>query len=200
MNRFLTLLLGVAMVAMVGAVHAQTNSRIRANVVSFANTVLVVKTAVGKEISLQLNDKTTISYARLIKFSDIKDGDFVGSAAMPGPDGKLVAREVHLFPPERRGTGEGHRPMDEPGTTMTNATVAKIVKGSRGQELTMQYKGGEKIIIVQEGTPIVVNEVGDRSLLVPGSSVVIAAQTAQDGTVTALRIQATSKAGVKPVT
>ena len=197
MNRFLTLLLGVAMVA---AAHAQTNSRIRANVVSFANNVLVVKTAVGKEIRLQLTDKTTISYAKLIKLSDIKEGDFVGSAAMPGPDGKLVAREVHLFADNQRGAFEGHRPMEEPGTTMTNATVAKTVKGTKGQELTMQYKGGEKIIIVPDGTPIVINERGDRSLLVPGSAVVISAQTGQDGSVTALRIQATSKDGVKPVT
>ncbi len=197
MNRFLAILLGMIIVA---TAHAQTTSRIRANVVSLANNVLVVKTAVGKEIRLQLNDKTTISYAKLIKLTDIKEGDFVGSAAMPGPDGKLVAREVHLFPPDRRGTGEGHRPMDEPGTTMTNATVAKTFKGVRGQELTMQYKGGEKIIIVPEGTPIVINEVGDKSLLVPGSAVVISAQTAPDGSVTALRIQATSKDGVKPVT
>ena len=197
MNRFLAILLGMIIVA---TAHAQTTSRIRANVVSLANNVLVVKTAVGKEIRLQLNDKTTISYAKLIKLTDIKEGDFVGSAAMPGPDGKLVAREVHLFPPDRRGTGEGHRPMDEPGTTMTNATVAKTFKGVRGQELTMQYKGGEKIIIVPEGTPIVINEVGDKSLLVPGYAVVISAQTAPDGSVTALRIQATSKDGVKPVT
>ena len=197
MNRFLAILLGMIIVA---TAHAQTTSRIRANVVSLANNVLVVKTAVGKEIRLQLNDKTTISYAKLIKLTDIKEGDFVGSAAMPGPDGKLVAREVHLFPPDRRGTGEGHRPMDEPGTTMTNATVAKTFKGVRGQELTMQYKGGEKIIIVPEGTPIVINEVGDKSLLVPGSADVISAQTAPDGSVTALRIQATSKDGVKPVT
>jgi hypothetical protein len=43
--------------------------------------------------------------------ADIKEGTFLGSAAMPQPDGSQKALEVLIFPEQMRGTGEGHRPM-----------------------------------------------------------------------------------------
>lgn len=182
-----------------GVAFAQAQgARIRATVQSFDGKSLVVKTAVGKEIRLVVNEKTGVSYPKLVKLTDIKEGDFVGSAAMPGPDGKLIAREVHLFPESQRGTGEGHREWDEPGSTMTNAAVSKTAKGARGQELTLNYKGGTQTIVVPEGTPVVTNVQGDTTLLVPGSYVIVTATTGPDGAVTAQRIQATSKDGVKP--
>lgn len=197
MNRLLTAFLCCSFAA--GAALAQAPSGIRANIVAFDGKVLTVRTAVGKEIKVQLTDKTSISYPKLLKLSDIKPGDYVGSAAMPGPDGKLVAREVHVFPEAQRGVGEGHNPWDlAPGSTMTNGSVSKAVKAVKGQELTVQYKGGEKTIVVPPGTPVVTSVRGDRSLLLPGAYVFIGAQTTPDGTVTAQYIQATSKDGVKP--
>ena len=44
--------------------------------------------------------------------ADIKDGSFIGSGAMPQPDGSQKAIEVHIFPEAMRGTGEGFRPWD----------------------------------------------------------------------------------------
>ena len=132
----------------------QGSTRIRASVQSFDGKTLVVKTAIGKEIRLAVNEKTGISYPRLVKLADIKEGDFVGSAAMPGPDGKLVAREVHVFPEAQRGLGEGHREWDEPGSTMTNGAVSKSARGVKGQELTVAYKGGTQTIVVPEGTTV----------------------------------------------
>jgi hypothetical protein len=191
------LLLGLALG--IAAAHAQAPARIRATVVSFDGKVLTVRTAAGKEIPVQVPDNVNISYPRRIALADIKEGDFIGTAAMPGPDGKLVAREVHLFAPAQRGVGEGHTPWDlELGSTMTNASVAKSVKSGNGQELTLQYKDGAKTVIVPPGIPIVTAAPGDRSLLVPGSLVLIFGQTAADGTVSARNIQATSKDGVRP--
>ena len=63
--------------------------------------------------------------------ADIKPGDFVGSAAVRGADGKLHAEEVHIFPENLRGTGEGHRPMSGPQESMTNAAVAGIAARPR---------------------------------------------------------------------
>jgi hypothetical protein len=198
MNRPLITLLCCALALTSSTGFAQTASRIRANVVSFDGKVLTVKTAVGKEIKVQVTEQTSISYPKAIKLADIKPGDFIGSAAMPGPEGKLIAREVHLFPEAQRGVGEGHNPWDlEPGSTMTNGGVSKSLKAANGQELTVQYKGGTKTILVPAGTPIVMSMPGERSLLVAGAFVFIGAQTAPDGTVTARYIQA-SKDGVKP--
>ena len=196
MNRWIV---SIMLCAVAGSACAQTQSRIRANVVTFDGKLLMVKTAVGKEIQLRLNEKTSISYPKALKLADIKPGDYVGSAAMPGPDGKLVAREVHLFPESQRGTGDGHRPWDgAPDATMTNGGVSQSVKGTLGQELTVQFKGGTKTIVVPDGTPIVTSQPGDHSLLVPGAYVIVTAQSAADGSLSATRIQATSKDGVRP--
>jgi hypothetical protein len=192
------LLVSVICAVFAAGAFAQNPTRIRANVVAFDGKVLTVKTALGKEIRLSLSDRTAVAYPKALKLSDIKPGAYVGSAAMPGPDGKLVAREVHVFPEAQRGTGDGHRPWDEPGSTMTNGGVSKTVKVTNGQELVVQYKGGEKTILVPDGTPVVTFQPGDRSLLVPGAYVVITAQAAADGTLTAQRIQATGREGVKP--
>ena len=39
---------------------------------------------------------------------DIKPDSFIGTAAVPQPDGSLKALEVHVFAASLRGTGEGH--------------------------------------------------------------------------------------------
>ena len=39
--------------------------------------------------------------------ADIKDGEYIGSGAMPQPDGTQKAVEVHIFAESMRGTGEG---------------------------------------------------------------------------------------------
>ena len=170
----------------------------RGTISAVDSQVLSVKARDGKEFKLALNDATTVAYPVAIKLSDIQPGDYVGTAAMPGTDGKLVAREVHLFAPAARGTAEGSFPWDsEPGSSMTNANLAKMVKGSSGDELTLEYKGGAKTVLVPPGTPIVRTVPGDRSLLRPGVYVFAVAQVAADGSMTAARIQA-EKDGVKP--
>ena len=46
-----------------------------------------------------------------ISLSDIKVGSFIGTTTVPGPDGSQNAVEVHVFPEDMRGTGEGSRPV-----------------------------------------------------------------------------------------
>ena len=61
-----------------------------------------------------------------ISLADIKVGSFIGATTVPEPDGSQKAVEVHVFPEDMRGTGEGSRPYDlRPNSTMTNATVAE---------------------------------------------------------------------------
>ncbi len=190
-------LLMFSLVAVASAAQAQQTS-IRGTVVSLDGDVLSVKTAAGKNLKVALTPKTSISYPKRLKLSDLKPGQYIGSAAMPGPDGKLVAREVHVFPEAQRGVGEGYYPWDlAPGSTMTNGGVAQAVKAVHGQEITLKYRGGEKTILVPEGTPIVTRLPGDRSLLVPGAYVVVVAQ-GTEGSLVARSIQATSKDGVRP--
>src|SRR5206468_6659305 len=88
--------------------------------------------------------------------ADIKENTFLGSAAMPQPDGTQKALEVHIFPEAMRGTGEGHRPFTTPGSTMTNgAASGATVTGVDGPKITVKYKDGEKTIVVPPNVPIV---------------------------------------------
>jgi hypothetical protein len=197
-NKWLVAFVCGAFVLLSGTADAQSTVRVRGTITAVEGNALSVKTREGKDLKLVLNDATTVAYPVTIKLSDIKPGDYVGTAAMPGPEGKLVAREVHLFAPAARGTGEGSYPWDsEPGSTMTNANVAKKVTASSGDELTLEYKGGAKTVVVPPGTPVVRAVPGDRSLLRPGAYVFVVTQVAADGAMTAARIQA-EKDGVKP--
>ena len=100
--------------------------------------------------------------------ADVKTGDFIGSGAMPQPDGTQKAVEVHIFAEAMRGTGEGFRPWTQPGSTMTNGTVGATVTGVSGPVITVKYKGGEQKIVVPPGTPIVKYVIGNMSALKPG--------------------------------
>jgi hypothetical protein len=82
---------------------------------------------------------------------------------MSQPDGSQKAIQVMIFAESQRGLGEGFRPWDRPGTTMTNATVDTTVAGVDGQEVTVKYKDGEKKIIIGKDAVIRAYVAGDKS-------------------------------------
>ncbi len=128
---------------------------------------------------------------------DIKVGSYVGTAAIPQPDGTLKALEMQVFPPSMRGVGEGTRPWDTgAGSSMTNGTVGSLVKAN-GRMITITYHGGEKRVLVPDNVPIVTYEPADRTALTPGAHILISATQADDGTFTAVRI-AVGKNGLVP--
>jgi hypothetical protein len=152
------------------------------------------------------------------KLDDIKSGTFVGTAATPGPNGTLVASEVHIFPEALRGTGEGHRPMATlPGSTMTNATVAGVSPAAAkrgtmtnatvgnvgaiagGRTLKLAYKGGEQTVFVSDKTPVVLIEAGSRGSLTPGAHVIVYAQRDTSGALVAQRISVGANGSVPPI-
>jgi hypothetical protein len=127
--------------------------------------------------------------------ADIKEGSYIGSGAMPQPDGTQKAVEVHIFAESQRGTGDGHRgnwdgsPYGAGIGTMTNGAVGQSVSSVDGPVITVKYKEGEKKIIVGSTVPIVRYEVGDKSELKPGAAInIVAATKKPDGTFGAARI------------
>src|SRR5262249_10542821 len=78
----------------------------------------------GEELTLRRADRALVAAVVKASIADIKPGLYIGSGAMPQPDGSQKALEVHIFAESMRGTGEGHRPWDgAPNSTMTNGTV-----------------------------------------------------------------------------
>jgi hypothetical protein len=185
--------LGLALAAQVAT--AQTAARIRGTITAVEGNVLSVKTREGQDIKINIPDNVGVSAAKAVTLADFKPGAYVGATARINAAGVLVASEVHALPPV---AAPGHTPWDSaPGDTMTNANMVKVVKTAAGNELTMEFKGESRQILVPNGTPIVDFVPGDRSLLVPGATIFTGAQIAADGKISAARISV-SKDGVKP--
>ena len=203
---FVALLLGACITAG-GLAHAQTSpSRIRGEIVSINGTAFQLKADSGQTIAVKLADKYSISARSRADPAKITSGTFLGTTAVPGPDGTLVATEVHIFPESMRATREGHRPMDaaagttmtnatvasvatvNPGRTMTNATVAAVTGGDQERRMTLRYSGGEKLVTIPKDIPIVIVGPGDRSMLVAGAHVVVSGEKESDGSMLVDRI------------
>src|SRR5258707_1971282 len=91
--------------ALASTAEAQTNVRIRGTITAIDGNVLSVKSRDGKELKIQLADNVAVAVAKAARFEDIKQGDYVGATTKPGPDGALVAIEVHYLAPT---TPDGH--------------------------------------------------------------------------------------------
>ena len=146
--------------------------RVRGTVEAADGPVITVKARDGQTLKVKLTDNAAVRGIVKAALSDIKENSFIGVTGMPQADGSQKAVEIHIFPEAMRGTGEGHRPWDlQPSSTMTNATVAQMVKAVSGDEITLKYKEGEKKIVVAPDTVIVTYVPGDKSELKPGAKI-----------------------------
>src|SRR6202140_884222 len=186
-------LIAVAMVAASSlyaiAQQPPTPSRVRGTIEAVDGDVLAVKSRSGEDFKLHMAGDMRVVGLVKISLSDIKVGSFVGATTVPGPDGSQNAVEVHVFPEDMRGTGEGSRPFDlRPNSTMTNATVAQTVAGNDGHTLLIKYKDGEKKIVVSPDTPVVTYVPADKSELKAGAKVIAFIKKRPDGSFEADRV------------
>jgi len=182
-----------------GFAQAPKPVRLRASIDAVDTVSLSLTTRAGQKVTVALVPETVVVAIVPIKLEEIKPGSFIGSAAMPQPDGTQRALEVHVFPESMRGTGEGHRPFDlQPESTMTNGTVGAVT-GTTGRTLTVGYQGGEKTIVVPPDCPIVTYEPGTRALLVPGAHVILMGTEAADGKISATRVSVGKNGLVPPM-
>ena len=170
---------------------------VRGEITGVGPDILKVHANSGDNVVINLTKDTKVRAVTLANIEDIKPGSYIGSAAVPQEDGTLKALEVHVFPPELAGSGDGHRPFDlVKGSSMTNGSVGDLVV-SNGRVLTVNYKGGQQKILVPEDVPIVNLVPADRSLLKVGVKIVSFVTQGADGTLTAQSISA-GKDGVTP--
>jgi hypothetical protein len=159
-----------------------TPSRVRGTIEGVDGDVLSVKSRSGEDVKLHMAGDMRVVGIIKISLADIKVGSFVGATTVPGPDGRQNAVEVHVFPEDMRGTGEGSRPYDlRPNSTMTNATVAETVAGNDGHTLMVKYKGGEKKVEVSPDTPVVTYVPADKSDLKAGAKLIAFVKKLPDG-------------------
>ena len=202
---------------------APSSQRIKGKIDAYdpVTRTLSVTTNDKKAVSITLEADVRVIYDVKRTLNDIKAGDFVGSATLKTADGKLRAREVHVFPNSMRGAGEGQYPASDanPNRSMMNATVAEVmsVAANKGS-IKLSYRGGnvaadgtcsgragsgagctgEAEIQIVPGVPIIALVVGDESLLVPGAAVSLSVVSTTDGALASSRLTV-EKDGIKPI-
>jgi len=180
----------IVVAALSTAVLAQAPTRIRGTVEQVDGNTLTIKARGGELMKVKVPDNVVVIGITKASIADIGNGKFIGTTTVGQRDGALVAEEVHIFPENMRGTGEGHRDWDlRPESKMTNANVANIKNMGDGRVMTIQYKGGEKQVLVTPRTAVVNFEPSSRAELKPGAPVFInAAERQADGSYTAARV------------
>jgi hypothetical protein len=181
----------LAAVSAVAFAQAPANPpvRIRGTVEKLDGQMLTVKTRSGETAQIKLADNFAVMGIAKAGLADIDSGKFIGTTTVGERDGALVALEVHIFPEAMRGTGEGHYDWDlRPTSKMTNANVANVTSMGKDKVLMVNYKGGEKKVLVPENAVVVAFTPTDKSMLKPGAQIFTVTQKQPDGTLTAARV------------
>ena len=136
------------------ALAAEPPPRTRGTIERLDGDTLTLATRGGQKATFKLTPDTRIVGALDASLDAIKPDTYIGTSAAPQPDGTLKAIEVHVFPESMRGAGDGHYPWDLDGAnTMTNGAVGALA-GTSGRTMTVKYQGGDRKVVVPEGTPV----------------------------------------------
>ena len=189
MNR--VLFAGIIAFATIAAApsFAQAPKPVRGTIEKVDGSTVSIKEKDGSVVPVKLTDNAQVFGVTPATVADLKAGDYIGVGAMPQPDGSQKAIQVTIFAPSQRGIGEGFRPWDRPGSTMTNGSVDAAVEGVNGRVLTVKYKGGEQKIVIADGATIRAYVPGEKSELKPGARVAVTRpEKAADGSLQTNRI------------
>jgi hypothetical protein len=179
MKTQILLALGLALICMAPAACSKRSAepqRVSATIVSLAGQDLQVTTEDGDAMSYTLPEGVVVTHSVVISLAEVQKNDFIGCTAVEGPDGKLVAKEIHVLPENMRGAGEGHYPWgDEPNTSMTNGNVEQLegVADGDGKTLHVSYKGGTSDIVVPDDVIVTRIEPVGLDQLTPGTQVTL---------------------------
>jgi hypothetical protein len=192
----------IAAVSAVAVAQAPANPpvRIRGTVEKLDGQMLTVKSRAGESVNIKLADNYIVVGITKAGLDDIISGKFIGTTSVGERDGALVALEVHIFPEAMRGTGEGHYDWDlRPASKMTNANVANVTSMGKDRVMTVQYKGGEKKVLVPADAAVVAFAPAERSEIKPGAQVFVNAQRQPDGSLAAPRVNVGLKGQIPPM-
>jgi hypothetical protein len=176
---------------------------IRGTVVSVSADQLVVKSDTGN-VTVKLTQPFHLYVRAPSDLARVKENSFIGVTSVKQPDGSERATEIHVFPEELRGVGEGSRMM-APNTSaaasrmtngnvsasrMTNGTASQSrmsngnVSSTNGSSLVVQYAGGSQNVTVPPNTPVTELKLASRAIAA-GDQVVVMAKKSPDGSLSA---------------
>ncbi|HEY8067828.1 MAG TPA: hypothetical protein VIF38_02970 [Burkholderiales bacterium] len=194
------LLLAAVSAVAIAQAPASPPLRIRGVVEKMDGTNMTVKARGGESVTVKLADNYAVMGIAKASIADLGNGKYIGTTTVGERDGALVALEVHIFPEAMRGAGEGSRDWDlRPASKMTNANVASITNVGNDRVLMVQYKGGEKKILVPANAEIVSFTPADKSELKAGAHVFVIAQRQADGGLVAPRVNVGLNGQIPPM-
>lgn len=180
-------------VAAVTSVHAQ--QRIRGTIAGVVADALMVKTADGRDLHVQMTPDAQVATTRVATLADFKPGSYVGVTSLRNSEGRLVARRVHAIGPQ---VPSGHNATWDsiPDSLMTNANLESLAQVTGGHELVLKYKDGEQKITVTPTTQYFTFVPGTKDDLKPGERIFTNAKP--DGSKFIASRITVSKDGVNP--
>jgi hypothetical protein len=177
---------------------------VRGTLANVSDSVLTVTTAAG-DVRIAVQQPLHVFSRASAKLSNVTPSSFVGVTSVAQPDGSQRATEIHIFPEELRGTGEGSYLMTPNGgadsskkkSTMTNGTVSAAPKSGgsprmtngtiasqNSSTITVNYRGGSQTITVPPNVTVTALAPASTKLS-KGTRVVVLGLKQPDGTMKA---------------
>lgn len=178
-----TLIAGASLFAASHAFAADHPVHLRGEVTAVNGAEMTVSDRKGVKTTVKLVEQAQVLDVSRSSYEAVRENSYLGVAAAPAPQGKVRALGVMLFPEAARGMNEGHFPWDmgDHGT-MTNATVAKLVKKSGTTELEMRFGDKSQQVVLDKATVFSQFVPGKRELIAVGAKVLVIGVTTGDTT------------------
>ena len=189
---------------------ADTSTMVRGTIASASSSQVVVATPTGN-VTVAVTPPLQVYSRQPATLADVKDNVFIGVTTVKQPDGSEQATEIHIFPEELRGLGEGSRMMNRgaggnPANRMTNGAVSQSrmtngsasrmsngnVTNASGSTLEVQYAGGSTKVTVPPNTPVTQIKAVSKQLAA-GDQVVVPAKKNADGSLSTNRVMLAGK-------
>jgi hypothetical protein len=186
---------------------------VRGTLTSVTDTALTIATASG-DVHVHVAAPLNVYTRTPSDLAHVTPTSFVGVTSVAAPDGSERATEIHVFPAELRGTGEGSYMMapaagGPSASTMTNGTVSgsRMTNGSvsasrmtngtvgtnaGGSSITVQYQGASRTIAIPAGVPVTAIT-ATKQKLASGTNVVVLTTKGADGSVSASSVMLAPK-------
>ena len=188
MQRRTILLSYSALAFLTGVAQAQTTPvRIRGTIQSIDGAVLTVETRADGTARIALAPNYTVGAVVPTTLAAVKPGSMIGIVGF-GPPKQQRAAVISIFPPGASVSESQFGWDSEPDSVMTNAPVTSEVASTDGPMLTVTVKGEAIQVSVPPNAIIQTTEPGTTAMLVKGAKVLVGAQKAADGTLTASRV------------
>jgi len=174
---------------------------LRGAVLNVSSKQMVIKTKDSTQ-TVMLTDSLRVYAASPGSLADVKSTSYIGVTTQKQADGSDQATEIHIFPEELRGLGEGSFMMDVQtgsGSRMTNGAASRMTNGAAsrmsngdvqktdGSTLVIQYQGKSRTVKVPANTPVTAYAITNKKLT-PGIKVVALVKKDANGTYSTAKI------------